>query len=420
MEQPIQLKVNEELQKIFIPEKHIKTEERSLHQNKYRLVIESYKRQENGWDYTCGTIYDEHNIPLFIIQRNYHSFLAVELSHDNKDYLVVGASYMHPTLLNLTDHKTIEIKNEHFCWSSCFLSPSHSFLVVSGCIWACPYEYRFFNFAPAFNDLGKIKELEIESEEYLEPGSSFHPEDPYQTGYTKIDWSILPKSGGVTKSEGQTSEDLFIYASYTRWCPKIKKEAGVYYSELGMELMDEVGKQYPDPKDQSNEFQRRFSEVDQKYLAESSEMIHEKTVTLKREGDKMVEHSVEYSTWKEEQQKLESAYTLYSAIFDDLWMKNCPLMQKYLNQVEKPEIYKRWAGSKNEISGNVLYFQHQEKKYYFQTNYEKANHDPDWVLKNFGGDKILEDVEKEIILDYQGQMFITDLKDHILEKHPLK
>ena len=38
------------------------------------------------------------------------------------------------------------VHDGEFCWAQCYLSPDGSTLAVDGCVWAGPYEFRFFDF----------------------------------------------------------------------------------------------------------------------------------------------------------------------------------------------------------------------------------------------------------------------------------
>jgi hypothetical protein len=52
-----------------------------------------------------------------------------------------------------------------FCWAAAFVSADGSTLAIDGCRWACPYEYRFFDFTDASRGW---PELPVASGETLE------------------------------------------------------------------------------------------------------------------------------------------------------------------------------------------------------------------------------------------------------------
>lgn len=59
---------------------------------------------------------------------------------------------MSQTIVDLDRGEEYEPPGSHyesgaFCWVRCYLSPDGNTLVVDGCHWACPYEYRFFDFS---------------------------------------------------------------------------------------------------------------------------------------------------------------------------------------------------------------------------------------------------------------------------------
>ncbi|MCF1193304.1 hypothetical protein LRR18_17070, partial [Mangrovimonas sp. AS39] len=61
--------------------------------------------------------------------------------------------YQGQTVVNLNTLETRtfipeEAKKGHgFCWADYTYNKEHNLLVVDGCYWACPYEYRFYDFS---------------------------------------------------------------------------------------------------------------------------------------------------------------------------------------------------------------------------------------------------------------------------------
>lgn len=135
---------------------------------KYSLSIKSVETRPGCWNHTVGTI-KRGNKTVAIIERNYHSFpyLFVEDHPDGHDYLICGRDYQGQTVIQLDtdlirDHLPKEASDGvGFCWASYTWNRDFNLLVVSGCYWACPYEYRFYDFA---NPMDGWPMLEVEGD----------------------------------------------------------------------------------------------------------------------------------------------------------------------------------------------------------------------------------------------------------------
>lgn len=123
---------------------------------RYRLEILWYDTKPGAWDVTLGTVFrvgtDE---PIAKVYRNYSSFpfLFIEGHANGHDYLVCGEDYQGQTVIELDtgarrDHLPEDAKKGHgFCWIDMRFDAPSALLVADGCIWACPYERRFYDFA---------------------------------------------------------------------------------------------------------------------------------------------------------------------------------------------------------------------------------------------------------------------------------
>jgi hypothetical protein len=93
--------------------------------------------------------------PISIVKRNYSSFCYewVEDHPNGHDYLVTGEDYQGQTVIELDtvqrrDYLPPEASKGHgFCWVDFKYNREHQLMLVNGCIWACPYEYRFYDFS---------------------------------------------------------------------------------------------------------------------------------------------------------------------------------------------------------------------------------------------------------------------------------
>ncbi len=127
---------------------------------RHRLVITTYKTR--GWNYSRGRVFRVADGSLVCdIQRNYSRFHHSWLAKGGHEWLVTGRSYMSQTIIDLDAAREYETPGDPydggaFCWAQCYLSPDESLLVVDGCIWACPYEYRFFDFTDPANGWAEL------------------------------------------------------------------------------------------------------------------------------------------------------------------------------------------------------------------------------------------------------------------------
>jgi hypothetical protein len=121
---------------------------------RFKLVIRSYKTSEGCWNYSRGTVYRSDGTEVADVTRNYFSFvhLFIEDHPSGHAYLVCGADYQGQTVIDLEtgarrDHLPKEAEDGvAFCWASYEFHAPTATLVVQGCHWACPYEYRLYDF----------------------------------------------------------------------------------------------------------------------------------------------------------------------------------------------------------------------------------------------------------------------------------
>lgn len=110
--------------------------------------------------------------PIAVIKRNYASFplLWIEdyagpdgIKHD---YLVAGEDYQGQTVVELDTGKKKNFmpaaaKQGHgFCWAEMSFDPASKLITACGCVWACPYEFRLYDFSEPFD----LREIEIKDE----------------------------------------------------------------------------------------------------------------------------------------------------------------------------------------------------------------------------------------------------------------
>jgi hypothetical protein len=122
---------------------------------KYKLVVTPFETSPGSWAYTQGLVFVlGQDTPIAEIQRNYSSFqfLWVE-GHPKGDFLVGGEDYQGQTVIELGSGKRLDFlpsaaeQGHGFCWVEMQFDPTAQLVIVAGCIWACPFEYRFYDFS---------------------------------------------------------------------------------------------------------------------------------------------------------------------------------------------------------------------------------------------------------------------------------
>lgn len=151
----------------FVPENVGLSREELSSSGKYKLVITAFSTGSGSWNYTQGSVYRiDSDEPIAVIQRNYSRFpyAFVEDHPNGHAYLVAGEDYQGQTVIELDTGRRRDLlpeeakKGHGFCWSSYEYIPEMQALLVDGCFWACPYEYRFYDFSDPMNGWPQIGE----------------------------------------------------------------------------------------------------------------------------------------------------------------------------------------------------------------------------------------------------------------------
>lgn len=251
------------------------TREEMTPSGRYRLVIRYYDQGKDYWRYSRGTVYRvSDGAEVADVKRNYSTFHHSFVVKDGEEYLISGRSYMGQTLVNLdrgVEHNDKDWKGDkyvgvEFCWAEHALSPDGNTLLVDGCVWAAPYEYRFYDFT-----------------------------DPASRGWP--DLTIVGMNGEPTSiyanSEGKKPEfieDIIVCYETT----KVFKRTGQREDDISVEQMGEIGEAYDDD--------------------ENWEDLEDARIVLRRVGNEM--RIVEW--WKSEhKQEQERRSREFSKKFDE-------------------------------------------------------------------------------------------------------
>jgi hypothetical protein len=165
---------------------------------KYKLVVTPYATKAGCWNYTQGLVYHRgDDKPLAEIRRNYSSFPHswVEGHQNGHDYLVAGEDYQGQTVIELDtgrrrDQLSKGAEQGHgFCWAEHRFAASQQVLIVCGCIWACPYEFRLYDFSDPVHGWPEIE---------LEPPQIIDGDDK---------WPVVLADGAVLSYQTLSTDD---------------------------------------------------------------------------------------------------------------------------------------------------------------------------------------------------------------------
>ncbi len=233
---------------------------------KYKLVITPYATNPGSWSYTQGLVYRKDDDQLIAeIRRNYSAFpnTWVEGHVNGHDYLIAGEDYQGQTVVELDtgkrrDHLSDGTDKGHgFCWGSHKYEPSMQILVVDGCIWACPYEFRFYDFSDPMSGWPELETKKCIFSDRMEP--SFEPDGTikcYQTEASEEDEDddegTIPKRPPGIASFVRLKREGLALVEVEEWVSDAEKERRIKRAESERKY---------------NEWTRNFKATDPLYLA---------------------------------------------------------------------------------------------------------------------------------------------------------
>lgn len=181
---------------------------------KYKLVVTSFTSGPGTWNVTEGKVFKvDSDTPITSIRRNYSAFpyCFVEGHANGHDYLVGGSDYQGQTVIELDTGKRRELLPEEakegngFCWGSYSYNVETQLLVVDGCYWACPYEFRFYDFSDPMNGWPLLEYLPADEEDGEAYVESDHKDPTFEEDGTIITYQT--KYGEPSDEDQSDDED---------------------------------------------------------------------------------------------------------------------------------------------------------------------------------------------------------------------
>jgi len=121
----------------------------------YKVVVTPFTTKE-GYGHTQGLVFKlGSDTPIAEVRRNYSSFqyTFIENHPNGHHYFIGGEDYQGQTVIELdTGNRRDYLPEEAdqgwgFCWVDYQFDVQSGILVVDGCIWAAPFEHRFYDFS---------------------------------------------------------------------------------------------------------------------------------------------------------------------------------------------------------------------------------------------------------------------------------
>lgn len=232
---------------------------------KYSIKIDSIETKPGCWNYTKATVFSKAGYVVTEVHRNYSSFpyLFVEDHPNGHDYLVCGEDYQGQTVIELDTGLSRpflpeEAKNGHgFCWIEYTYNEKSQLLLVDGCVWACPYEFRVYEFSDPMNrgwprvKLYRTGEKGEEEETYADVGHK-KPE-------IENDAITFYETREIEEYEGDDEGEGISFVTVASQTYKLSTREGQQVLVLAGEWIDQA------ERERREEHQRRQKEWDRKW-----------------------------------------------------------------------------------------------------------------------------------------------------------
>jgi len=198
---------------------------------RYVLMTTTHMTQAGSWNYTRGRfVRAADDVCVADVKRNYSSFWSTWLEGhvDGHDYAICGEDYQGQTFCQL-DTGRVEsflsassMKGHAFCWATAELMADGKTLLVEGCHWGCPYEFRLFDVADPMKGWPALR---LESGEEVS-FSSTKALLRYSDGLF-----VWERSESVRKSTGETEDEMDTRHTMAYWAADKAEKMGAPEAE---------------------------------------------------------------------------------------------------------------------------------------------------------------------------------------------
>jgi hypothetical protein len=199
---------------------------------RYALMTTTHTTQASSWNYTRGRfVRAADDVCVADVKRNYSSFWGTWLEGhvDGHDYAICGEDYQGQTFCQLDTGRVKSFlpvsstKGHAFCWATAELMADGKTLLVEGCHWACPYEFRLFDVADPMTGWPALR---LESGEEV----SFDSDKAllrYSDGLF-----VWERSESVRKSTGETEAEMEVRHTMAYWATDKAEKTGASEAEM--------------------------------------------------------------------------------------------------------------------------------------------------------------------------------------------
>lgn len=184
---------------------------------RYTLTVTNYPMGEGYWKFSRGVVTNQAGEVVADVKRNYSSFWFtwMEGHCDGHDYLFCGEDYQGQTLCQLDTGATRSeipdeaIEGNGFCWAAATLLDSTT-LLVEGCYWGGPYEYRLYDVSTPMDGW---EEIDLEDAE----GNPVTMDSGWHSAVTLVDGDICwTAQQEIYLPTGKTVEEMDVQDDFLR------------------------------------------------------------------------------------------------------------------------------------------------------------------------------------------------------------
>lgn len=228
---------------------------------------------------------------IAVVERNYQAFpfCWIEGHANGHDYLLCGSDYQSHTVIELDTgarRDTPMEGKEHghgFCMASAEYNAEWKVVVVDGCVWAAPYEFRLYDFA---DPMGACPQLEMTGPPDAEAWAESDTRLPEFDGDTVLFFQSSTGDGDIEATEGAP----------TAAAVKVFRREGpaklVYVEERVTPAEQEVRRKHAEARDRYEAKIKAFRTEDPLYL-----LYKELLATAPFQPEEYESHGVTFRAW---------------------------------------------------------------------------------------------------------------------------